>query len=118
LNHKIKETLMIPNCPKCKSEYTYEDGNQVICPECGYEWHPEEVAEQVWKDVNGNVLSDGDSVSVIKQLNVKGSATGIKQGTKIKNIKLKESTDGLHDIDCKVEGIGRIEISSKFVKKL
>jgi protein PhnA len=109
---------MIPNCPKCNSEYTYEDGVFVICPECGYEWQPEETSEYVWKDVNGNILSDGDSVTVVKQLRVKGSPTGIKQGTKIKNIKLKETVDGLHDIDCKVDGIGRIEISSKYVKKI
>lgn len=109
---------MIPNCPRCKSEYTYEDGDFIVCPECAHEWNPALKTEYVWKDSNGNILEDGDSVSVIQQLKVKGSATGIKQGTKIKNIKLKESVDGLHDIDCKVDGIGRIEISSKYVKKL
>jgi len=109
---------MILNCSKCHSEYTYFDGDLVVCPECGYEWQPEAEKEFTWKDVNGNTLNDGDSVTVIKQLKVKGSSSGIKQGTKIKNIKLKESIDGLHDIDCKVDGIGRIEISSKYVKKL
>lgn len=108
---------MLPHCPKCQSEYTYEDGSLMICPECGNEWNPEDEKAYVWKDINGNVLSDGDSITVIKQLKVKGSPTGIKQGTKIKNIKLRESTDGIHDIDCKVDGIGRIEISSKYVKK-
>lgn len=109
---------MIPNCPRCKSEYTYEDGEFIICPECGHEWNADMVTKYVWKDVNGNELSDGDSVTVIKQLKVKGSRTGIKQGTKIKNIKLKESEDGLHNIDCKVDGIGKIEISSIYVKKI
>lgn len=109
---------MLPNCPKCNSEYTYKDGELIICPECGHEWNPELVTEYVWKDANGNVLNDGDSVVVIKQLKVKGSPTGIKQGTKIKNIRLKETADGTHDIDCKVDGIGRIEISSMYVKKV
>jgi len=109
---------MLPNCPKCNSEYTYNDGTLMICPECGNEWNPEEMSEYIWKDVNGNILSDGDSVTVIKQLKVKGSSNGIKQGTKIKNIKLKETEDGLHDIDCKIDGIGRLEISSKYVKKI
>jgi len=109
---------MLPNCPKCNSEYTYDDNGLMICPECGYEWSVEHVTEYVWKDVNGNILNDGDSVVVTKQLKVKGSPKGIRQGTKIKNIKLKETSDGTHDIDCKVDGIGRIEISSKYVKKL
>lgn len=109
---------MIPNCPKCNSEYTYEDGELFVCPECGNEWNLELTTDSVWKDVNGNLLTDGDSVTVIKQLKVKGSPSGIKKGTKIKNIKLKENADGIHDIDCKVDGIGRIEISSKYVKKL
>lgn len=109
---------MIPNCTKCNSAYTYEDGEFVICPECGHEWNPDMTSEYVWKDASGNILMDGDAVTVIKQLKVKGSPTGIKQGTKIKNIKLKESQDGIHDIDCKVDGIGKIEISSKYVRKL
>ena len=109
---------MIPKCPKCSSEYAYEDGLLIVCPECGHEWNPNEETSPTWKDSNGNILSDGDAVVVIKQLKVKGSSTGIKKGTKIKNIKLKETTDGLHDIDCKVDGIGRLEISSKYVKKV
>lgn len=109
---------MLPNCPKCASEYTYEDGVMMVCPECGYEWEPVIEKEYVWKDVNGNILRDGDSVVVIKQLKVKGSSTGIKKGTKIRNIKLRETEDGTHDIDCKIDGIGRIEISSIYVKKV
>jgi protein PhnA len=109
---------MIPNCVKCNSEFTYEDGQLIICPVCGYEWDPKMVLEKQVKDVNGNILSDGDSATVIKQLNVKGSSTGIKKGTKIKNIKVNPDADGFHDIDCKIDGIGRIEISSKYVKKL
>ncbi len=109
---------MIPSCPKCASEYTYEDGNLVICPECGHEWNPDTKEEYPWKDVNGNELYDGDSVVVVKDLNVKGSPINLKMGDKIKNIKLKECEDGLHDIDCRVDKIGKIEISSKYVKKL
>ncbi len=110
---------MIPNCPKCNSEYTYEDGSLVVCPECAYEWNPEfEVDENVVKDVNGNILSDGDSVIVIKDVKVKGSPTDIKKGTKIKNIKINlNNSNGFHDVDCKVDGIGKIEITSKYLKK-
>jgi len=109
---------MLPNCPKCDSAYTYEDGPMMVCPECGYEWNPSDVVEVTWKDSNGNLLVDGDSVTVIKDLKVKGSTSGIKRGTKIKNIKLIEATDGIHNLDCKVDGIGRIELTSKYVKKL
>lgn len=109
---------MLPNCPKCNSEYTYEDGALMVCPECSHEWHPDHEEKYMWQDVNGNKLKDGDSVSVIKQLKVKGSPNGIKQGTKIKNIKLVDTLDGTHNLDCKVDGIGRIEISSIYVKKL
>ena len=81
----------LPNCPKCNSEYTYEDGNLMVCPECSYEWNPEieaaENAEKVYKDVNGNVLVDGDTVSVIKDLKVKGSSLVVKKGTKVRNIR-------------------------------
>lgn len=108
---------MIPNCLRCNSEFTYKDRELIVCPECNHEWNIDLEKDYVWKDVNGNVLNEGDSVTVIKQLKVKGSTTGIKKGSKIKNIKLKESLDGLHDIDCKIDGIGRIEISSKYVKK-
>jgi len=110
----------LPNCPKCGGQYTYEDGSLLICPECGYEWSPnaEEAQEEtlVVKDAHGNILSDGDSVTVIKDLKVKGSPTGIKAGTKIKNIRLVESNDG-HNIDCKVPGIGGIKLKQEFVKK-
>ncbi len=110
----------IPNCPKCGSEYTYEDGDLYICPECAYEWSKNETPEEenalVVKDANGNILKDGDTVTVIKDLKVKGSASGIKVGTKIKNIRLVESNDG-HNIDCKVPGVGAIKLKQEFVKK-
>ena len=108
----------LPNCPKCKSEYTYEDGTNYVCPECAHEWRKEasESAEQarVWKDANGNVLQDGDSVTVIKDLKIKGSSSVVKVGTKVKNIRL---IDGDHDIDCKIDGIGAMQLKSEFVKK-
>lgn len=108
----------LPNCPKCNSEYTYEDGNMFICPECSHEWNAEtEAADDdklVVKDVNGNILQDGDSVTVIKDLKVKGSSSSIKIGTKVKNIKL---VDGDHNIDCRIEGFGAMSLKSEFVKK-
>ncbi len=110
----------LPSCPKCGSEYTYEDGNLIICPECAYEWDPNAAAEDedtlVVKDANGNILADGDTVTVIKDLKVKGSSNGIKVGTKIKGIRLVESNDG-HNIDCKVPGVGAIKLKQEFVKK-
>jgi protein PhnA len=109
----------LPNCPKCNSEYTYEDGNLMVCPECGYEWNPEllaeENAEKVFKDTNGNVLVDGDTVSVIKDLKVKGSSLVVKKGTKVRNIRL---VDADHDIKCKIDGIGAMELKTEFVKKI
>lgn len=110
----------LPNCPKCNSEYTYEDGNLYICPECANEWGLEVSAEEnndvlVVKDSNGNILQDGDSVTVIKDLKVKGFATAIKIGTKVKNIRL---VDGDHNIDCKIDGFGAMCLKSEFVKKL
>jgi len=109
-----------PNCPQCGSEYTYEDRGLYVCPECGHEWSAtvEEVAEEtglVVKDANGNVLHDGDTVVVTKDLKVKGGGT-IKVGTKIKSIRLVESGDE-HNIDCKVPGIGAIKLKQAFVKK-
>lgn len=109
----------LPACPKCGSEYTYEDGTMLICPECGHEWSREEqnTAEDtglVVKDSNGNVLSDGDTVTVIKDLKVKGSSSVVKVGTKVKNIRLVE---GDHNIDCKIDGIGAMKLKSEFVKK-
>lgn len=108
----------LPNCPQCNSEYTYEDGSLLICPECAYEWTTDQVEETtglIVKDANGNVLSDGDSISVIKDLKVKGSSTPLKQGTKVKNIRL---VDGDHNIDCKIDGFGPMKLKSEFVKKL
>lgn len=108
----------LPNCPKCNSEYTYEDVNFLACPECGHEWNPElenQTDKKVVRDANGNILNDGDTVTVIKDLKVKGSSSSIKIGTKITNIRL---VDGDHDIDCKIEGFGAMKIKSEFVKKL
>lgn len=110
----------LPNCPTCNSEYTYEDGNLYVCPECAHEWSGQSESEtnedaRVIKDANGNVLSDGDTVSVIKDLKVKGSSSVIKIGTKVKNIRLIE---GDHDIDCKIDGFGAMQLKSEFVKKI
>ena len=108
-----------PQCPKCGSIHTYEDGNLYVCPECAHEWAQgaaEESAEQkrVVRDAHGNELHDGDSVTVIKDLKVKGSSSVVKVGTKVKHIRLVE---GDHDIDCKVDGIGPMQLKSQFVKK-
>lgn len=108
----------LPNCPQCHSEFTYEDGSNYVCPECAHEW-PQTAAEEVEtarvvRDANGNVLQDGDSVTVIKDLKVKGSSLVVKVGTKVKNIRL---VDGDHDIDCKIDGIGAMGLKSEFVKK-
>lgn len=107
-------------CPKCSSENTYQDMNLWICPDCFHEWDPSEKEEELQAskvlDSNGNVLSDGDSVTVIKDLKVKGSQSGIKAGTKVKNIRLIESNDG-HNISCKIDGIGAMYLKSEFVKK-
>jgi len=110
----------LPNCPKCGSEYTYEDGAMLVCPECGHEWSkdapPAEEASDalVVKDANGNILQDGDTVTVIKDLKVKGSSLVVKVGTKVKGIRLVE---GDHNIDCKIDGIGPMSLKSEFVKK-
>ena len=108
----------LPNCPKCNSEYTYEDGNLLVCPECAYEWSLESAEDtesaKVVKDANGNILNDGDSITVIKDLKVKGSSSVVKIGTKVKNIRL---VDGDHDIDCKIDGFGAMKLKSEFVKK-
>lgn len=108
----------LPNCPKCSSEYTYEDGHMLVCPECANEWTEsleEESEEDIIKDANGNLLKDGDSVTIIKDLKVKGSSTPLKMGTKVKNIKL---VDGDHNIDCKIDGFGAMQLKSEFVKKI
>jgi protein PhnA len=108
----------LPCCPKCNSAYTYEDGGQYVCPECGHEWSmvAEEAVEdrRVWKDAFGNELQDGDSVTVIKDLKVKGSSSVVKVGTKVKNIRLIE---GDHDIDCKIEGFGSMQLKSEYIKR-
>lgn len=107
-----------PNCPKCNSQYTYEDGNLFICPECAYEWNKDVVEEEnVIKDVNGNILNDGDSVIVIKDLKVKGASSSIKVGTKVKNIRLIYDAPDDHDIDCKIDGFGAMKLKSSVVKK-
>lgn len=107
----------LPKCPACHSEYTYEDRGMFICPECAHEWKFEsENDEMTLKviDANGQVLSDGDAVVVIKDLKVKGSSSVVKVGTKVKNIRL---VDGDHNIDCKIDGIGAMKLKSEFVKK-
>ncbi|WP_180041515.1 MULTISPECIES: zinc ribbon domain-containing protein YjdM [unclassified Acinetobacter] len=113
--------MSLPNCPQCNSEYTYNDGDLLICPECSHEWREGESAadEQVLiKDANGNVLTDGDTVTVVKDLKIKGSSSVVKVGTKVKNIRLLvDATDG-HDIDCKIDGIGAMKLKSEYVKKV
>jgi len=108
----------LPPCPKCASTYTYEDGGQCVCPECGHEWMPGQADAvddaRVVRDAVGNVLQDGDTVTVIKDLKLKGSSLVVKVGTKVRNIRL---VDGDHDIDCKVDGIGQMGLKSEFVKK-
>ena len=111
--------MTLPACPKCQSAFTYEDGDLYICPECAHEWSRTASAEtteeaKVWKDAFGNVLADGDSVTLVKDLKLKGSSSVIKVGTKVKNIRLVE---GDHDIDCKIDGIGAMQLKSEFVKK-
>lgn len=108
----------LPNCPKCNSKYTYQDQNLYVCPECAHEWNLEiekNENQNNFKDANGNVLKDGDSVTIIKDLKVKGSSSVLKIGTKVKNIKL---TDGDHNIDCKIDGFGAMKLKSEFVKKV
>ncbi len=110
----------LPKCPTCDSEYTYEQGDFFVCPECAHEWlktASETVsdAQKIIKDANGNVLNDGDTITVIKDLKVKGSSLVVKVGTKVKNIRL---IDGDHDIDCKIDGIGAMKLKSQFVKKI
>ncbi|MHC6053660.1 zinc ribbon domain-containing protein YjdM [Ralstonia solanacearum] len=110
----------LPPCPKCHSEFTYEDGGVYICPECAHEWSaqadaPAETAGRVYRDSAGNVLQDGDTVTVIMDLKLKGSAGVIKMGTKVKNIRLVDSD---HDIDCKIDGLGAMSLKSEFVRKV
>lgn len=105
-----------PPCPECHSEYVYQDGTMLVCPECGHEWSPDGDAEEtaVIRDAVGNPLQDGDTVTVVKDLKVKGSSLVVKVGTKVKNIRL---VDGDHDIDCKVDGMGPMKLKSSVVKK-
>lgn len=110
----------LPPCPKCHSEFTYEDGGVYICPECAHEWSAQaamqaEADNKVYRDSAGNVLQDGDTVTVIKDLKLKGSAGVIKMGTKVKNIRLVDSD---HNIDCKIDGFGAMSLKSEFVKKV
>jgi protein PhnA len=110
----------LPPCPKCNSSFTYEDGALLVCPECAHEWSLAEAQQlpteqnAVIKDANGNILQDGDSVVLVKSLKVKGSSSTLKVGTKVKNIRLVE---GDHNIDCRIDGIGEMQLKSEFVKK-
>ena len=116
--------MSFPACPNCSSPHTYEDGPLLICPECAHEWNPTtstaaadtDDGPRVIKDANGNVLVDGDSVTVIKDLKIKGSSTVVKVGTKVRNIRLVDGVAG-HDIDCRIDGIGPMQLKSEFVKK-
>jgi len=110
----------LPKCPKCSSEFTYEDGSMYVCPECAHEWSKDAAQAnteetRVIRDSVGNVLVDGDTVTVIKDLKIKGSSGVVKVGTKVKNIRLVE---GDHDIDCKIDGVGAMSLKSEFVKKV
>jgi protein PhnA len=114
-------TDTLPPCPKCASTFTYHDGVQFVCPECAHEWSGEAVSTVaadedivLHKDANGTVLADGDTVTVIKDLKVKGASSALKSGTKVKNIRL---TDGDHNIDCWIEGFGDMKLKSEFVRK-
>lgn len=114
------DMTVLPHCPECNSEFTYEDGEMFVCPECANEWAKSGEGEKpgdagsVITDANGNPLQDGDSVTVIKDLKVKGSSLVVKVGTKVRSIRL---VDGDHDIDCKIDGIGAMKLKSQFVKK-
>ncbi|MEZ5818241.1 MAG: zinc ribbon domain-containing protein YjdM [Hyphomicrobiaceae bacterium] len=112
----------LPHCPKCSCEYTYEDRGLCVCPECAHEWAPggeaaaDDDAPRIIKDANGTPLADGDSVTVIKDLRVKGSSSVVKVGTKVRNIRLVDGAGG-HDIDCRIDGIGQMALKSEFVRK-
>jgi protein PhnA len=116
----VNETL--PPCPECSSEHTYEMGALLVCPECGHEWssapvEDDEPGERIIKDAVGNVLADGDTVTVVKDLKIKGSSSVIKVGTKVRGIRLLDGV-GDHDIDCKVDGVGPMQLKSSVVKKV
>jgi len=114
--------MSFPNCPQCQSEYTYQDGDLLICPECSHEWKEGEVAaselQDIIKDANGNVLADGDNVTVVKDLKIKGSSSVVKVGTKVKSIRLVPDASDGHNIDCKIDGVGAMKLKSEFVKKV
>jgi len=111
----------LPPCPQCNSEFTYEDGATLVCPECAHEWRVQGAAAgledgpRVYKDAAGNLLQDGDTVTVIKDLKLKGSGGTVKMGTKVKNIRLVDSD---HDIDCKIDGFGAMSLKTEFVRKV
>lgn len=112
--------MSLPHCPSCNSEFTYSDGSLLVCPECAHEWSQQDSSAEdsdtkVIKDSNGNILQDGDTVTVIKDLKIKGSSQVVKVGTKVKNIRL---VSGDHDIDCKIDGVGAMKLKSEFVKKV
>ncbi len=117
-----ESSIDLPPCPKCASVYSYSDGFQYVCPECAHEWPLQAAtsadtsfgAARVWRDANGNALADGDSVTVIKDLKIKGTSSVVKVGTKVRNIRL---VDGDHDIDCKIDGVGAMKLKSEFVRK-
>ena len=111
----------LPPCPKCASAYTYQEGAALVCPECAHEWPAGAVAEpgeegRVVRDAHGNALKDGDTVTVVKDLKVKGSSSVVKVGTRVKGIRLVDGAGG-HDIDCRIEGFGAMQLKSEFVKK-
>ncbi len=114
--------MNLPDCPNCDSSYVYEDGNLLVCPECAHEFtatsEQEAIDTNIIRDVNGNVLSDGDSVTVVKTLKVKGASSDIKMGTKVKNIRLILDAPDDHDIDCKIDGFGAMKLKSSVVKKV
>lgn len=108
----------LPACPKCACEWTYEDGALLVCPECAHEWAAGEAAAaedvRIWRDANGAELADGDMVTVIRDLKIKGTSQVVKVGTKVKNIRLVE---GDHDIDCRIDGVGQMGLKTEFVRK-
>ncbi|SHG66921.1 zinc ribbon domain-containing protein YjdM [Massilia sp. CF038] len=110
----------LPPCPQCASAFTYEDGSNYVCPECGHEWQASAAAAtgetaRIYKDASGNLLQDGDTVTVIKDLKLKGGGGTVKMGTKVKNIRLVDSD---HDIDCKIDGFGSMSLKTEFVRKV
>ena len=118
LQAKAPPMTALPVCPKCACEWTYEDGALLVCPECAHEWAAGEAAAsedvRIWRDANGTELADGDTVTVIKDLKIKGTSQVVKVGTKVKNIRLVE---GDHDIDCRIEGVGQMGLKTEFVRK-